>query len=123
MGNPNEQDFMHPHHKLLLLTREKFKSPQKKVFISVLNNGDVVEVKTQKTVYTLKVVDSLEHLVKATSSSTEHACFPGKFRVLGPIVKEFVLYLESKKKNKEGIVETVNTSAVEKIIVNGREIL
>lgn len=113
--------FMHPHLQILLETESKIQSPAEKVSIGKLRSGDLVEVFTLNTCYTLQVIDPKKDLVKATSNG-KHVRSSRRFRVLGPIVVGHSLFLEATKRNEQKMVETVNTSSVQKIMVNGQQV-
>ncbi|MFH1451459.1 MAG: hypothetical protein ABIF89_02515 [bacterium] len=120
----NTQDMMHPKLKALLEVEEKACSPEKKIWIGGLKDGDIVVVKTRNTFYKLEVIDSEDHLVEAESSRAPDSfvCLLGRLHVLGPIVKNYRLSLEATERNEAGDIMTINTSTVEKISVNDQEI-
>ena len=125
MSSHSDQDMMHPQRKIFLQTVEKIESPEKKVWIGNLKNGDVAEVKTRNTLFKLKVIDSKDDLVEV-ESSREESCFIcsfGKLHVLGPIVENHCLSLEAIEKDEKGDILTVDTSTVSKITVNGQKIM
>ena len=121
MDSQSGTQFMHPRLKLLVEAKERATAPEKKIWISRLKRDDVVEVKTFNTLYVLRIVNPEDFIAEVTSDG-DYITFPKKFFVSDPIVVDRSLRLKAIEADRTGNTMTVDSSAVQKIAVNGSEI-
>ena len=109
-----------PNHLMIFLENlKKIQSSGEIMLINEFEAGDQLKVFTLNTCYVLKIIDQEDGLVEAISNGQLNP-FPRKFRVLGPVAVGYSLFLEATERNDQNLVETIATSKVQRIAVNGK---